>query len=154
MKRAICAGFLPLLIAVVSPPIRMAAQVEPIRDSSSSSSISMPEATRHRAGNAPLKGALIGAGVGAATGLVFYEVVDAQLDIGFCREGEPNCTTKQNYSRRGMVLGFGAVGAAVGLAIGSRYSSREQQPRSAWRLHLGNAPHAAHKPAMILSHRF
>ena len=154
MKRVTCLGFLPLLIAAVLPPIRAAAQVEPIRDSLSSPSISLPEATRYRAGNASLMGALIGAGVGAATGLVLYEVVDAQIYKGFCREGEPNCTTKQNYSRRGMVLGFGAVGAAVGLAIGSRYSFREQQSRRAWRLHLGHAPHAAHTPAFILSYRF
>lgn len=67
-----------------------------------------------------LKAALIGGAIGALSGLLLYEIIDSSEFGGFvCNEGDPGCTTHKNYSRNGMMLTFGGIGAVIGFVVGN-----------------------------------
>jgi len=82
-----------------------------------------------------LKGALIGAAVGGAAGLVLFEVAESQL--GPCDSDEPNCEISPSRIETAVV--GAALGGIIGAVIGSRRSSRDwiPLPRVAPSLHGG-----------------
>ncbi len=103
------------------------------------------------------KWAITGAVIGAATGLILYEIVDSQLDFGLCTEGSPGCEVERNYSRVGMALVLGAIGAAVGFAIGRSRSSSHfpsyQEGLRRWEFRTGGVPYPAEKPTLGVVYR-
>lgn len=72
-----------------------------------------------RSRGSALRWAAIGTGIGVLAGLGAYAIVEGRGPY-LCEEGEPGCTVKRNYSRRGFVVSFTVVGAVVGAVLGAR----------------------------------